>query len=176
MTDSILQKLPAAFVQWVERTGYTRVSKGEALVIANDGGELRYGIRVSDGRILLSRAERAEEPVVILSAVTLDPVVAYLVTVMGDDHRASQGLAPIRLPFRWDEPAPGFTASRDTSGWAELRRTGSDDVVVAMAGRDIVHSVISLSYVLDIDLAHALASYESPSGAPRLTRFVSRDR
>ena len=45
-----------------------------------------------------------------------------------------------------------------------------------MAGRDIVHPVISLSYVLDIDLAHALASYESPSGAPRLTRFVSRDR
>ncbi|MEV8274638.1 hypothetical protein [Microbacterium sp. NPDC077184] len=41
MTGSILQKLPAAFVEWVERTGYTPEGKGEALVIANKGGELR---------------------------------------------------------------------------------------------------------------------------------------
>ncbi|MEV8274637.1 Imm61 family immunity protein [Microbacterium sp. NPDC077184] len=129
-----------------------------------------------DGRIVLSRAERAEEPAVILSASTRDPVVAHLVTVTGDDRRAAQGLTPIRLPSRWDEPAPGFTASRNPSGWAELRRTGSDEVIVAMAGHDMVQPVVSLSYVPNIDLALVLTSYESPSGTPRLTRFVAHDR
>lgn len=165
--------LPTVFVEWAARLGYSASADGAALVLANEGGELRYSFRERAGGVELLRAERADDPAPVLVAADVDDAVRHLVTVLGYDHRAANGLTTIRLPFDWSAPAAGYTPLELEHGWAGLRHDTTGALVVSMVDQEVVHPVIMFSYVASAPITDLIASFDHPLGAPLLEQFVS---
>jgi len=165
-------RLPEVFEVWTRTQGYEVTRDGDGLVLANTGGELRYYVTPDPAGVALRRAERAEDPIPVMTAAQIDDVVRFLITVLGYDLRASRNLPTIRLPFDWSSPAPGFSPVALEAGWNGLRTDEGRVVDVAMVARDVVHPIVSFSYVASAPVAQLIASYEDRDGAPLLSEFV----
>jgi Immunity protein 61 len=165
-------RLPEMFEEWTRTLGYEVTRDGDGLVLANTGGELRYYFVPDPAGVALLRAERAEDPIPVMTAAQIDDVVRFLITVFGNDVRAIHDLPRIRLPFDWSSPAPGFSPVALEAGWTGLRTDASRAVDVAMVDRDVVHPIVKFSYVASATIAQLIASYEDRDGAPLLSEFV----
>ena len=164
--------LPATFTEWASKLGYSVFREDDGVILADEGGELRYHLRPDPAGIALLKAERAEDPTPVLIAARIDDAIRYLVTVLGDDHRAMNGFSTVRLPFDWSAPAPGYTAVDLGAGWTALWQREGEAPVISMVDQDVVHPVIMFSYVASASIADLITSYEDPEGEPLLKRFV----
>jgi len=160
------------FEEWTRTQGYEVTRDGDELVLANTGGELRYYVVPDPAGVALLRAERAEDPIPVMTAEQIDDVVRFLITVLGSDFRAIHDLPRIRLPFDWSSPAPGFSPVALEAGWTGLRTDAGRAVDVAMVDSDVVHPIVQFSYVASATTAPLIASYEDRDGAPLLSGFV----
>lgn len=159
------------FAEWAAAAGYTVFAEDDGISVADAGGEIRYSVASDGSTFSLERAERAEDPEVLLRASDLRFIEVAIVQRIAGTLRASRGLGRIALPFAWDDAAPGYVAVRLDDGWTGLERDGAR-LPLAVRDRDHIHPVVALSYVIDQDPATVMDSYAAPDGAPLLTPYV----
>jgi hypothetical protein len=163
--------LDAEFLRLLEQVGYTASRDSDAWWIANEGGELRYAIRITDGEAELSFAERDDPARILLVSTDFDDALRLVAQLIGEAYRASEDLRPVDLPFTWDDVAPGYRVTEPRNGWVTLESTDGKGRVYLM-DREIVHPAIEFSYVADAEPTSVIRSYISPDGSPVLTDYV----
>lgn len=160
------------FEDWIADVDYSVFADGERVSVENTGGEIRYHVAWSEGRFVLTGAERAAPDEFILETGSMVHVERYLTAEFGWSRRARRDLPRILVPFGEAEAAPGFEFLKLGDGRTGLRRTSGTVVDVRFAD-SYVHPAVQFSYFADADLADLRQSWDSPDGAPLFSKFVA---
>ncbi|KHK95166.1 hypothetical protein LK09_19865 [Microbacterium mangrovi] len=163
------------FSAWAAGAGYAIFHAPGSVTIANDGGEIRFTITAADRTIALERAERAEEPRLLMTSPEMNAIERMLIDYVGDDLRSTRNLGHVFFPFDWRECAPGYAVIDFGDRWTGLSRLGRP-MDLRIRDRDYLHPAVMYSYIADADPVALMQSYSDPVGAPLLRNFVSPPR
>ncbi|MDN4480279.1 Imm61 family immunity protein [Demequina muriae] len=169
MNTEVLTALSA----WAAQAGYRRLVDDSSVVIADEGGEIRFYVRNEDGQWMLSRAERAEDETVLMVATELPDIERHLAEQIGWDVRSQLGLAQILLPYEIDDLADGYRINEVGDGWAELVDSTTGHAVACFLHTSVPYRAVRFSWYADTPPETLRTWFTDPRGGPRLQRFLA---
>lgn len=161
------------FATWAKKAGYSRLVEESSVVIADEGGEIRFYVRNEDGQWTLSRAERAEDETVLMVATELSDIERHLTEQIGWDVRSQMGLAQVTLPYEIDDVADGFRIDRVGDKWAELVDATTGRTVAGFLHTSVPYRAVAFSWYANAAPETLRAWFTDPRGGPRLQRFLA---
>lgn len=171
MNTEVLAPLSA----WAAQAGYTRLVDDGAVIIADEGGEIRFYVRSDDSRWVLSQAERAADETVLMIATNLSDIERHLTEQIGWDLRSQLGLAQILLPYEIDDVADGYRVDEVGAGWAELVDATTGRTVAGFLHTSVPYRAVGFSWYADVAPEALRNWFTDPRGGVRLRRFVADD-
>ena len=139
------------------------------LVLANRGGEVRYYVRTSSAGYVVTRAERSEDESFRMTTAHEEHVHRHLIIELGSSIRFGPDLAPIWLPDKPDELAPGFALTVEGPR-ATLSANG---VVHGIFSHDpYMAPAAEFSWVAALPVDGLLQSFLDEKGEPFLARWL----
>lgn len=159
--------------QWMGPSGYSyRVESDSDILIAGVGGEVRWYLRDSGGRLVVSSAERSDVEFQRMATDQLVDAQRYLTFTLGDTLR--EVVAPsapmIRMPWNAEGIAEGFAVEP----WHE----GGFDTRVSEADRERAlfsdaYDAVWFTQYANLAVPDLRASLLDEAGNPALAAFVN---
>ncbi|WP_159448760.1 Imm61 family immunity protein [Demequina sp. NBRC 110053] len=168
MRDHVLATLAA----WAAQVGYTRIVDDGAVLIADEGGEIRFYGRRQDAGWALSKAERAEDETLLMVASDVTNIERYLIQHLGWGVRRRLGLSQIQLPYELDHVADGYRIDVVSDDWADLVDSATGQTVAGFRHVSVPYEAVSFSWYADVEPETLRTWLTDPRGGGRLQRFV----
>lgn len=158
--------------QWARPSGYSYTVESETgIEIATAGGEVRWYLRDSDDRVIVSSAERSEIEYTRMATDQLVDAQRYLTFTLG--HSLRKRIVPrapiIRMPWNAEGIAEGFAVEP----WGE----DGFDTRVLEAGRERAlfsddYEAVWFTQYANVAVPDLRASLLDATGNPALAAFV----
>jgi hypothetical protein len=163
-------------VAWARAAGYALTpsdSTGAAVLWSDPGGEIRFYMRGDGDWFLLSRADRASNENLTISAPSVDTLERFLFDSFGSEIRTAKRLPWLRVPTTREGVAPGYDTVEDSDGYLELVK--KDDIRVARGrgGSLGVMNLVLLSHLCSVPIADIEMTYLDASGRPLFPQHSS---
>lgn len=168
----VYEVLVSELGNWAARIGDVVTRHGDAVVVADPGGEIRHYVRARGDELVVTRAERSERE--RLRAVVRDrtDLVRFLTAALGPSVRVSEGLRLSTMSFTADasQVAPGASLERAE----RVDEDGVPLVAVHVSGiprawfpdDDYPFDAVEFSHYADQPVELIRDSFLHPTGAP----------
>ena len=169
MSTDLLSPLAA----WAAQAGCSRLVRDDAVVIADEGGEIRFYVRGDGAQWVVSRAERAEDEAILMTATDVTAIERHLTEQIGWDVRARRAFSQIFLPYQLDAVAPGYRIDASSEGWATLVDVKTGRAVADLLHTGVPYRAVSYSWYADAR-PEDLRSWSSDPYGGALQQFVAQ--
>ena len=157
--------LTLEFRRFAARGDFHVKREGDRMVVADGGGEIRFSIRRRNGEYVLTRAERSEQPRLIMWSADMAEIERYLLTEMSSAVRAKAGYGLLTSPSDASELRPRLAVVQ-VADEAFAVECGGRRTVARFPCADAYAPVYNYSVAVGRSTEELIASYLTPDGSP----------